>query len=463
MQTKKLLIIQADFIGDYIIFRNFIEILVKSEQYKNYKIDMLCDISWYELAQELDKKNINNFFSFDREKYRVDNWYKINLENRLNLQKYSVVLYVTTSRIFLVDTLISHLKIKTKIGCHGDLANISLEDKKNSDKYYTKLVEMYNSYLFEFDKYKSFFENLLNKTIQLDKTTIQYENFVKPPFDNYIVFVVGARALKRKYSIENYVYLAKKLYHLGYNIVLCGGDAELEVVKSFKNLFGDNFINLVGKTSLVDMLSILYNCEFVISNDTGLAHMSIALKKQTFIVSNGNHFGRFIPYPKQYDKYVHCFFPFYYKKDFEYFCYKYYYNSNLNIDLVDADEIFKALPISKKATDKPNYERLNILNLGEESFDFSAKFNKIYQQINNLNGKIVIYGNGTIGKTIQALIPDKIIGYVDIADENHHPKNLLNIQFDKIIISVLGREYDIIKYLLDNLKIDKNKIIVLEI
>ena len=97
------------------------------------------------------------------------------------------------------------------------------------------------------------------------------------------------------------------------------------------------------------------------------------------------------------------------------------------------------------------------------NFDFSKNFNIFYKTISSLNGSIVVYGNGTIGKTIQALIPDKVIGYVDIAVKENHPSTLKNMQFDKIIISVLGRQEEITRYLLEDLQIDKNKIITFEI
>jgi FkbM family methyltransferase len=97
------------------------------------------------------------------------------------------------------------------------------------------------------------------------------------------------------------------------------------------------------------------------------------------------------------------------------------------------------------------------------NFDFSKNFNIFYKTISSLNGSIVVYGNGTVGKTIQALIPDKVIGYVDIAVKENHPSTLKSMQFDKIIISVLGREKEITKYLLEDLQIDKNKIIIFDI
>lgn len=118
-------------------------------------------------------------------------------------------------------------------------------------------------------------------------------------------------------------------------------------------------------------------------------------------------------------------------------------------------------------------EELTLFSLLINSFDdfinkskninFSKDFNRIYNQILEIDDKTVVYGNGTIGKTIQALIPDKIVGFVDMADEIHHPKNLLNMKYDKIIISVLGREEKIIKYLVEELNIDREKIVTLEI
>ncbi len=462
--NKKLLIIRLDAIGDYILFRNFIEILAKSKLYKEYKIDMICHKSWYELARELDKKYIDNFFSFDTEKYRLDNFYKINLEINLNLQKYDILINPTYSRTFLVDTLISKIESKIKIGNSGDLSNISLEDKNISDKYYTKLVKSEDKYLFEFDRNKDFFEKLLNKNIQINKTSIKYKNFIKPPFSNYIVFIIAANASKRKWSMQNYATLAKKFYNLGYEIVLCGGNNELKDMEKFKELFGNKFINLVGKTSLIDMISILNFAEFVIANDTGLAHMSITLKKQTFIISNGNHFGRFIPYPKHFDSYVKCFCPFDYKENKTYFYDKYYKGADLDINEIKVDKIFNSLELLKNNNKhRFNYKLFHMIDSNNEKTNFSKHFNQFYRQLKYLQDNILIYGNGTIGKTIQALIPDKIVGYVDINDENNHPKNLKNMKYDKIIISVLGREEVIIKYLVEELGINRNKIVTLEL
>lgn len=98
--------------------------------------------------------------------------------------------------------------------------------------------------------------------------------------------------------------------------------------------------------------------------------------------------------------------------------------------------------------------------------DFSKDYNILYNQIDKLknnNYEYVIYGYGTIGKTTQSLIPEKIVDYVDIANEEKHPRNLVSMKFDKIIISVLGREDSIIKYLVEELGIKRDIIITFDV
>jgi len=58
---KRLLIIKTDAIGDYILFRNFIEIVMKSERFKDYRVDLLGNELWREIALQYDGDYINEF------------------------------------------------------------------------------------------------------------------------------------------------------------------------------------------------------------------------------------------------------------------------------------------------------------------------------------------------------------------------------------------------------------------
>ena len=54
-----------------------------------------------------------------------------------------------------------------------------------------------------------------------------------------------------------------------------------------------------GKTTLAQLLDILNHAALVVSNDTGPAHLSIALGTPSVVIVGGGHFGCFVPYPDQ--------------------------------------------------------------------------------------------------------------------------------------------------------------------
>ncbi|HOV12846.1 MAG TPA: hypothetical protein PK771_01060, partial [Spirochaetota bacterium] len=61
MSKKELLIVKLDAIGDYIIFRNFIEEIKKSEKFCDYDITILGNILWKDLSEKQDSDFIKNF------------------------------------------------------------------------------------------------------------------------------------------------------------------------------------------------------------------------------------------------------------------------------------------------------------------------------------------------------------------------------------------------------------------
>ena len=61
INKNTLLFIRLDAIGDYVMFRNFIEILKKSDKYKNYNITLVGNSAWKNLSEELDKEYMDKF------------------------------------------------------------------------------------------------------------------------------------------------------------------------------------------------------------------------------------------------------------------------------------------------------------------------------------------------------------------------------------------------------------------
>lgn len=112
----------------------------------------------------------------------------------------------------------------------------------------------------------------------------------------------------------------------------------------------------------------------------------------------------------------------------------------------------------------------------KQAIDLSKSINKFYHKIFEIfntidNDKVAIYGAGVVGNIITALFNNRILCLFDrkLGNNNvkiygkdvYRPEKIMEyIGTSPIIISVLGREKDIIDYLRNDLKI-KNEILIL--
>jgi heptosyltransferase-2 len=88
----------------------------------------------------------------------------------------------------------------------------------------------------------------------------------------------GARNLinggaQRKWPIENYVLLAEILIEKYSNatIILAGSELDKDEATCFNKL---HVVNLIGKTTLTDVISLYNSCKLLITHDTGLLHLA---------------------------------------------------------------------------------------------------------------------------------------------------------------------------------------------
>ena len=97
---KSLLLIRLDAIGDYILFRNYVEILKKSEKYKDYSITLLGNSVWKDLTKELDSEFVDKFIWLDRNRFSKDLFYRYKKLKEIVSSGYEVLVGSTFSRTF---------------------------------------------------------------------------------------------------------------------------------------------------------------------------------------------------------------------------------------------------------------------------------------------------------------------------------------------------------------------------
>lgn len=132
-----------------------------------------------------------------------------------------------------------------------------------------------------------------------------------PPRGNgkFIVMAVGSSAVYKTWPAANFKFIAQKIFekYPDMKILLAGNRQEYGHAETIAEMDRQHILNLCGKTSLNEIIGYQKNTVFSLCNDTGLAHISALMGKQTFIIGGCGHFGVFIPWPEKY-RHVTTFF-----------------------------------------------------------------------------------------------------------------------------------------------------------
>lgn len=302
--AKKLLIIKTDAIGDYILFRNFIEALKKSEQYKDYRIDLLGNELWQDLSQKYDSGYVDESIFI-----KPSGLYEAPLQTfktgwKLFKNNYEIVLQPTYSRTLLNDGLAALTGAGKIFGFESDTERIAARYKKKTDKFYTHRLPLPTGVYFEFERSKLFFEFVLRSNISLNSTSIGPHVLNK----SGIVIFAGAGVVKREWKKEDFLSLIILIkQHTGQPIYLAGSSAEIPIGNYLEsNLPQQSVVNLIGKSDLPGLVELIAGCSLVVANETSAIHIAVATKTKSVCILGGGHFSRFAPYPESFSNAPLC-------------------------------------------------------------------------------------------------------------------------------------------------------------
>jgi ADP-heptose:LPS heptosyltransferase len=300
--SQKCIILQKnDSIGDYILFRNFIQILKSATQFKDYYIVLIGNIIYKDIALNLDSQNIKKFIWIDRNLIKnKDYLFKIGFKvYSLQAEYFVNCLYSRESRF---NFIVNCSSAKNKIAFLGDNANMSsAEEKAKSDISYNKLIEIPYSLLFEFERNKEFFQNIIEDKIGIKKPFINLNANIDAKKSKYILIFPGAgnvyRMWPKEYFCDLIDFIISKYSDL--QIILSGSESEKELGLYFESKYksNHNIKNLIGTTELYKSIALINNSLLVVSNESSAYHISVALNIPSICIMGGGHFRRFAPYP----------------------------------------------------------------------------------------------------------------------------------------------------------------------
>jgi ADP-heptose:LPS heptosyltransferase len=337
------LILRTDNIGDYILFRNFLKILRGAPEYVDKKIILVGNENWRDLAEHFDKNEVDEFFWVNRKKFYQSKIYKIWIVIQLRkIRAYKIINTVHSRSLFEQD-LASFSGAHERISCKGDEITLSFESQNSIE--FDALIPSLSYGDFEFFRNKYFFEGLLKTTIDIKATKFEVDKKVLKT--NQIIIFPGAAQVFRQWSPISFSSVISALHNFDKNLtfIILGNKDDVEIGNKIieNNENNENIKNLCGDTSLVDVVNILSESRLLISNETSAVHIAAALDLSTICMSNGNHFGRFNPYPITITDKIITIYPndsFYDENQYHALVEQYKNKSELNINDILPERVF---------------------------------------------------------------------------------------------------------------------------
>lgn len=326
--TKFILLLCDNGLGDYFLVRNYFKYIKISKKYENHKIIFLAKPDRIDCLNTFDKKWIDYVIKFVPDKF-VNNWfYRIKLLSLLKNKNITDIINIGCAYPEIDKEPKSTIMLLNAINAKNKIAHVidpQHSSTKNKYNMYTKVIYTPRINLFEFERNRLFFEELLD--LSINERKVPYIDF---NLDTGKDRLIGISPFKRfeyiSWDAENWAELCNLITEKfpQYKIVLIGTKN-----KKFNRIFfskivdKNKYINLFGKAKSCCLPKVIKSFEFLVSAETATAHIASTVSTPTIVLTNGAFYKRFQPIPCDFINYV-------YPKDFLNWKENYIDNGNLN-------------------------------------------------------------------------------------------------------------------------------------
>jgi ADP-heptose:LPS heptosyltransferase len=298
------LLVRLSGVGDFILWLDAAKAF--HELFPGKKITLLANRAWAELARELP--HWDEVWDVDRNKLVRNPLYRLRTFLRLRRAGFQIVIQTGISRDFYHDTVVRISGADKRIGSVGDHSNIRPWQKWISDCWYTRLITLLPETTMELCRNAEFIRGLGLESFQAGLPTLSVtptHDLIAEDGDYYILFPGGSWPGKQ-WPVEKFARLADMLYvKTGWKGIICGGPGEYNLGLRISGQAQAPLHNTIGKTSVNDLVVLIKNAQFVVTNDTSAVHIGAAVNTAVVSILWGGQYGRFLPYRgKAPDNYI---------------------------------------------------------------------------------------------------------------------------------------------------------------
>jgi ADP-heptose:LPS heptosyltransferase len=294
-----LLVVRMDGIGDMVLFRSALDHYADVFGVERAAITILGCHSWRDIAPVVLAGyrviTINEHAYARRPFYR----FKISLKVR-RLAPAVVVCDSYMRRPLMADSLVWMSGAPRQV---VSLPYISEGTRAEFGYYLSQTDEIINTGVYpthEVIRHFRFLSALAARPLKPEAPAIAWRD-APPPIEDgspYVVLNPGSNEPGRRWPFGEYLKIAEAIVARGMRVVFVGRSDEAPAPAELKNIEArSGMINRYARTTLPELLDLMKSAAAVVSNDTGPAHLAIALGVPSVVVVGGGHFGSFVPYP----------------------------------------------------------------------------------------------------------------------------------------------------------------------
>ncbi|MBM3951254.1 MAG: glycosyltransferase family 9 protein [Rhodospirillales bacterium] len=302
-EKRGLLVVRMDGIGDMVLFRAALDHYADAFGVAPSEITVLGCASWREIAPQVFEGyrvvTIDEHRFARRPLYRFLTALKV---RRINARAVAVDAFFR--RALMADALAYVSAAPEAAMSYPYVSEKTRAEYRYYLSYASRVVDTGAYPDHEIVRHFRFVSAIAGRAIAPQIPRIAWRGEPLPaPLDGsraYALFNAGANEPGRRWPIESYVALARALRDRGLACVFVGLAPAHADHPEFARLLAEPGIHdWRGKTGLSRLMDLMKSARLVVSNDSGPAHLAIALGRPTVVFVGGGHFGEFVPYPKE--------------------------------------------------------------------------------------------------------------------------------------------------------------------
>lgn len=296
--SKKILVYRLDLIGDYLMCRPFFHSLRQKYETEGYSLVFAGNQVYKDVATSLDSQEFAEFLWLDRPRFINSISYRFRVLKQIRQSGFEKVIYPSHTRQYWLESILrvsgaEDIFVPQSIGTYMNEWELTL-----SRRWHHYEIETGPIPLFEFFRNRNFFDHfsslasdIQNLNTQIPKVTTSFL-----PQGPFVVIAPGASTPDRRWPVQRFAEVVKALSTIvDFEFVVIGSMAEKHIGEELNQLIPVS--NLAGRLSLLESLFILSKATLLFSNESAPIHMAATVGTPSVCISQGNHFGRWNPYP----------------------------------------------------------------------------------------------------------------------------------------------------------------------